>query len=354
MRHFLGIEIGGTKLQIGVGTGTSTTLTALHRDPIEIAGGAGEILAKIETAVDSLVQKFSIEAIGIGFGGPVDAIRGATRKSHQVSGWDDFPLVSWCRKRWPIPVWIGNDCDVAALAESQLGAGKAAGSVFYVTVGTGIGGGFVIGKELHGANRPAVAEIGHLRPGMNAIDESMTVESIASGLGMSQSMRNRLAGVIAGHLDEVRSPSAPWDHRELGLRLSNAQAISQESIRDVLQRCGDNPEFIDAKLISQAAADGNVLAQQILEEGQTALGWAIAQVITLLAPEIIVVGGGVSLQGEHAFFEPLRKRVERYVFPPLRNSYMILPAELGEEVVVHGAILLANSRQNAAETRTNS
>ena len=91
-----------------------------------------------------------------------------------------------------------------------------------------------------------------------------------------------------------------------------------------------------AKLVAQAAGDGNQLAIEILQNACGVLGWAIAQVITLLAPQAIVVGGGVSQIGEPLFFAPLRSAVERYVFPPLLRSYEILPAALGEQVVLHG------------------
>ena len=94
-------------------------------------------------------------------------------------------------------------------------------------------------------------------------------------------------------------------------------------------------------MLTQAAAEGNELAREVLGHAHEALGWAIAQTITLLAPEVVVVGGGVSLAGEQLFFAPLRKQVERYVFPPLAESYEIRPAELGELVVVQGALALA-------------
>ena len=89
------------------------------------------------------------------------------------------------------------------------------------------------------------------------------------------------------------------------------------------------------------SGDGNQIARQVLDHACQALGWGIAQVITLIAPEVIVVGGGVSLIGEQFFFMPLRAEVARYVFPPLARSYKIVPAGLGELAVVHGAIALA-------------
>jgi glucokinase len=98
---------------------------------------------------------------------------------------------------------------------------------------------------------------------------------------------------------------------------------------------------LTAKQVAEAAARGNPVAVKVLDEAITALGWAIAQVLTITASEVIVIGGGVSLMGESLFFEPLRRKVAAYVFPPMAGAYHIVPAQLGEEVVVHGALALA-------------
>ena len=89
---------------------------------------------------------------------------------------------------------------------------------------------------------------------------------------------------------------------------------------------------------------GNQLARDQYVTATNLLGWAIAQLITLIAPEVVVVGGGVSLVGEEIFFIPLRTAVQQFVFPPLQDSYRIVPAELGESVVVHGALALAKGK----------
>ena len=112
----------------------------------------------------------------------------------------------------------------------------------------------------------------------------------------------------------------------------------EEYIADLLQRAGGDAEQLTAKLVAQAAAEGNEIAREVLDHACQALGWAIAQVITLVAPEVVVVGGGVSLIGEQFFFAPLRAEVARYVFPPLAGSYRLVPAALGELAVVHGAL----------------
>ena len=94
-------------------------------------------------------------------------------------------------------------------------------------------------------------------------------------------------------------------------------------------------------MLIEAAAAGNTVAREIFDLALQTLGWAIAQVITLIAPPVIVIGGGISLVGEELFFEPLRREVARHVFPPLANAYQIVSAELGEAVVVHGALAVA-------------
>lgn len=337
---YLGIEIGGTKLQLGVGDGTSAQLAAWERLDIDAKRGAAAILEQIERAAAGLIQRFPVARMGIGFGGPVDSATGRVIVSHQVDGWRDFPLASWCHQTLGVPAVLGNDCDSAALAEAKYGAGRGKESVFYVTVGTGIGGGFVKGGVLHGRGRPASAEIGHLRPGLQADRPEATVESLASGLGIAEAAKTRLSGELARPL----RADAPRRKRQHSLRedeSSPAEDLQEECRRDLLERAGGDPDSVTAKLVGQAAAEGNPLAAEVLQRSCQVLGWAIAQMITLLAPEVVVVGGGVSLLGEELFFAPLRQAVRRYVFPPLAEAYEIAPAALGELVVVHGAVALA-------------
>ena len=312
---FLGIEIGGTKLQLGLGAGDGSGLVTWQRYDIDPQRGAAGILDQIETAGRVLLEHRDVTRIGIGFGGPVDAAEGRVIASHQITGWDDVPLVDWCQQTFGLPTVLGNDCDVATLAEARFGAGRGRRIVFFVTVGTGIGGGLVVDGELYGSGRPAVAEIGQLRPGLDADRPDATVESLASGWGITAAVRRRLSAQVSQ---------------------SNAGRAA-----DLLARCDNNVDRLTAVVVAEAAADGNPLAREVLHEACRTLGWAIAQTMTLLAPHVVVVGGGVSLIGERFFFQPLREAVRRYVFPPLADSYEIVPAALGELVVVHGALALA-------------
>ena len=308
--RYLGIEIGGTKLQFGVGTGRSGELLTLIRRDVDRGAGAAGILRQIAEVAPGLVAEYAVAAVGIGFGGPVDAVAGRVTRSNQVAGWEDMPLVEWCTELLGVPSVLANDCDCAALAEARYGAGRGAATVLYVTVGTGIGGGLVVGDKLLGRGRPAVAEIGHLRPGTDAARPADTVEAVAAGPAIAQAVRRRL------------SPGS----------------VPPAARQDLLRRCGHDPERLTAKLVAEAAADGNAIATAVLQHAIQTLGWAIAQALTLTAADVVVVGGGVSLIGEGGFFKPLRKAVAGYVFAPLRGSYRVVPAGLGEGVVVCGAV----------------
>ncbi len=310
---YLGIEIGGTKLQLAIGPGDGSPLVDFRRAEIRLEDGAGGILRQIETMGREMIERHQPRAIGIGFGGPIDAETGRTITSHQVEGWTDFALVDWCRETFGLPAALSNDADAAGLAEALFGAGRGHRVVFYITVGSGIGGALVIDGRVYSGGHGIASEIGHLRPGLDAVDPHATVESTASGFGIAAAGRSWLAE------ENLRDPSAA----------------------DLLARCGGRVEQLSGRVVAEAAAKGNVAAQRIFARALQTLGWAIAQTITLLAPQVVVIGGGVPLVGEAMFFAPLRQQVARYVFPPLAHSYSIVPAELGEEVVVHGALAMA-------------
>ena len=123
-----------------------------------------------------------------------------------------------------------------------------------------------------------------------------------------------------------------------------ASASDTAAREELLRLCQGDLSALTGKQVGDLALVGNSIARTALSQALQTLGWAIAQVLTIASTEVVVVGGGVSLLGEAHFFEPLRAAVAQYVFPPLANSYRIVPAALGEEVVVHGAIALASQR----------
>jgi glucokinase len=338
---FLGIEIGGTKLQLGVGRGDGS-LVALDRHAVSPKDGAEGILRQIETTARMLIARHGVSAIGIGFGGPIDSAAGFVVKSHHVEGWDRYALVDWCRKTLGLPAHLENDCDAAALAEARFGAGRGHSVVLYVTVGTGIGGGLIVNGAIYRGHGRGAAEIGHLRPGLHADRPDQTVESLASGWGIAAAAQARLSDTISRAFVPLTSGLTSRD--EMRQRLIENEEAESEYTADLWDGCEGNLEQLTAQVVAQAAGEGNEVAREILGHACQALGWAIAQAITLVSPEVVVLGGGVSLMDESLLLVPLRGEVERYAFPPLVGSYQIRPAELGEQVVVHGAVAAAADR----------
>jgi glucokinase len=207
---------------------------------------------------------------------------------------------------------LGNDADVAGLAEALFGAGKGLSPVFYITIGSGIGGGLILdGEVFRGAGRGA-AEIGHLRLNVPEVEDD-TLENLASGWAI--------------------------EHRAQRFARRNPEQYER-----LIEQAGGDPGQITTRQIGEAIRQGDRAQRALLEMPLVYLADAICHVIALLCPRRIVLGGGVSLLGEEVLFAPLRRLVAERVFAPFAGLYEIVPAALGEEVVVHGALALARRR----------
>jgi glucokinase len=239
------------------------------------------------------LQGQQVAGVGIGFGGPVDSQKGRTVTSHQVAGWDDFPLVSWFCDTFGISAVLGNDSDLAGWAEARLGAGRGCSPVVYMNIGSGIGGALVIGGQLYSGQGLGATEIGHLRMKPDTAGNWLTLEQIASGWAL-----DRLAQTVLGQ------------------------------------------KAVNARDLIAAAQAGHEQALAAWNQAVEHWSIAIANVITLLCPQRFVLGGGVSLVGDFLLYA-LRREITKWVFAPFRDACEVVLPELGEEMVVHGAILLA-------------
>lgn len=299
---YLGIEIGGSKLQLGIGTGAGD-LRHLVRLPADAGGGAAAIRRQTQEGMHLLLRQSGVSAKelqggAIGFGGPVDDSSGSVLTSHQVAGWADFPLADWATQALGIPMLLANDADVAGLAEATAGAGKGLSPLFYITVGSGIGGALILDGHIYRGTGRGAAEIGHLWT------------------------EYRLDPWDPGSWCDLEAIASGW-----GLEKAAALALGVSTrLPDVVQR----------------VADPRV--QAVLQRGIRALALGISHVIALVCPRRIVIGGGVSLLGEELFFAPLRQAVQQIAFPHFAGCWEIVPAVLGEAVVVHGALEYARQR----------
>jgi glucokinase len=304
----VGIEIGGTKLQVGIGSADGKLLKPPMRRTVVRERGAQGILLDITSMIQDLLNSSGcalseICKIGIGFGGPLDSKRGVVLKSYQIGGWDGFPLRQWAEDQWGKPVLVENDASTAGLAEALHGSGRGCSRVFYMTIGSGIGGGWIVDRKIDYGQGLGSAEMGHTwipDPDTGAPAE---LEHVCSCWGIGR--RARLVAV----------------EESLMLTLAGSR------------------EAIDARIVYAAAEQGDELANRILHETCEGLGVAISNVVALLHPERVVIGGGVSLMGQ-LFWDLLRAEVTNRAMPLFMSSVEVVKAELGEDVVVVGALCL--------------
>jgi len=297
----LGIEIGGTKLQLVLG-GHSARIHRRWRLTVRQDAGAAGIHEQIERTLPSLVGRRKIAAVGVGFGGPVDWRTGRIARSHQIEGWSGFGLAAWLRRRIGAPVFVDNDANVGALGEATRGAGAEARIVFFCTLGSGVGGGLVVDRNIfHGAS-PGEVELGHL-----VLDRRGTlVENRCSGWAVDRKVRRAARRYPKSLLAELvrQAPGA------------------------------------EAKLLVPALRRRDALARRILEETADDLAFGLSHVTHLLHPEVLVLGGGLAGLGE-----PLRRAVQGALEPRLMEVFRPGPrvcvAALGEDSIPVGALALA-------------
>jgi len=301
--NHLGIEIGGTKLQLVIGSTTGSIIARERRVVAKDRGGEG-IREQIAAALPGLIARHRPGAIGVGFGGPINWRTGRIECSHQIPGWANFPLGDWLRERTGLPVVADNDANVAALGEARLGAGRDADPVFYITMGSGAGGGLVAGGLIYHGATPGEAEIGHVR--LNR--QGTKLEDRCSGWAVDRRLREAAAAAPGSVL--------------AGLLRS---------------RVGGGGE---AGQLASALAAGCPAAGQVLAETVDDLSFGLSHVVQLFHPAIIVLGGGLSLVGE-----PLRMAIERrlpaYVMDSFQPGPRVALAGLGEDAVPIGALVLA-------------
>src|SRR6266567_82132 len=236
MPLFAGIEIGGTKLQLVVGDETGK-ITQRRKFAVEPAKGAAVIREQIQRAMPDLTRANNIESVGVGFGGPADWKTGRICRSHQIEGWSEFDLGGWLGQLSGLPVFVDNDANAGALGEARHGAGVGFNPVFYVTLGSGVGGGLVVdGKVYHGATS-GEAEIGHVR-----LDRSgTTVESRCSGWAVDARIR---------------------------------ESAKKEPMSVLAQKLGSTPG--ESKYLAAALGKGDSLASRILAETAEDLAFALS------------------------------------------------------------------------------
>jgi glucokinase len=267
----VGVDVGGTKVAAGL-VDHKGEITRHSRRPMASTGTAAAGLAAVTSAIDELLAsdpktRCLIRGIGICAPGPLDPATGVIINPPNVPCWRDFPLADKVSQNYDLPVKVDNDANAAALAEARWGAGRGYRDLFYATIGTGIGTGIVFNGRIYHGRTGAAGEGGHMSidyrgPRCNC-GKPGCIEILASGPAIAKRARARLAA------DPVRGAGM------LDLAHGKIEAVTSE-------------------MVGQAFAAGDPLAKEILLETIDFLSLWLGNIVDLLEPDVIIIGGGVA------------------------------------------------------------
>lgn len=308
--HVISVDFGGTHLRASLVNASGQIIEQLKRET-QAQLGVDSVIDRIGAAINDMASHVpeggALRGVGVVAPGPIDPFRGIVFRAPNLRGWEDVPLADALMARTDLPVWLGNDANLAALAEHRYGAGRGLSDMIYLTISTGIGTGFIVnGEMLLGANGMA-AEGGHMQ---------VMPDGPICGCG------NR------GCVEALAS--GPNIAREAAARLKRDLPSSLHSL-------GHEPTTKD---VVRAAQEGDALACNVLAHAGTFIGMAVANLAHLFNPQRFVIGGGVSNAGD-LLFDPVRAAADQRIIPAYRGTFDIVPAALGDNVGLLGAAALA-------------
>ncbi len=311
------IDIGGTKLAVGVAKREeflhTGVLEGVEKMPVPEPKTPGAVLPHLLAMIARLVNGRTVDAIGISIGGPLDHEQGVVLNFPHLPEWKNLPLRAMVSDALNAPVALDNDANLGALAEYRWGAGKGADPFVYLTISTGVGGGVIVGGQLvHGVGSGG-GEVGH-----------MTVQT--GGPECPCGNKGCLERMASGTNIARRAKELVGAHPELAATL--------------LELAGGNCEAITSHHVLEAYRQGDLLGTQVWEEAIEYLAIGLGSIIHVLAPERIVLGGGVSLAGDDLIL-PLRKRLRNHVFYIPLKKIDVRTAQLGHDSALLGAATLA-------------
>lgn len=310
-RAYIGIDLGGTSTRAAVGL-FDGTLLATHKLPTPSAGGLTAVLdAIVETAgqacAKASIAPDAIEAWGVAAPGPVDRDDGSIYDPPNLPGWHTVPLQQLLHERAGKRVVVGNDANLAGVAEWRYGAATGANYMVYLTVSTGVGGAVIAGGRLLVGRRGAAGEIGHTTVDYNGplcrCGNRGDLESLSSGTAIARMAQERLAEGADTRLHLVDGPVSAVD-------------------------------------VVTAAKDGDAVAREIMLRAATALGAGVVNVVNIFSPEVVVIGGGVAQAGP-LLFDPVREAVARHAMRLPAMDVRVEPARFGDNAGLIGALSLA-------------
>lgn len=314
--YVVGVDLGASHLGMVVSDYSARVLREIEV-PFDVNAGPKECLAEVDRQLHALLKGANlhidqISALAVGVPGPVDIDNGAVNEPPIMPGWGQFPIRSYLNDLWGRPVAIGNDAELGALGEWAYGAGRSESHVAYVKVGSGVGAGLLFNGHIYRGANGYAGEIGHI-----------TVDT----RGPRCSCGNR------GCLESFAGGTALAEQAKQAVRLGKRTRLS---IIEPL-------DSITARDVGEAARLGDLVSQQIVTEAGIYLGTAIASLVNLFNPHIVVVGGGVAQMGD-LLLEPIRETVSQRSLQPSYHAVRIVASVLGRRSTCMGAVVQALSQ----------
>jgi len=313
-KFVIGVDLGGTKILSAIVDKKGNIIHSVNI-PTEAASGKEKVIQNITASIKLLLKSSgvplsSVGSIGIGAPGPVDFRKGVILNPPNLPGWEEVPLATIIEKEFNKKVFLENDANAAALGEAEFGSAKGVKNFVYVTVSTGIGGGLVLNGELYRGGSGGAGEIGHMVIKTNGpkcgCGNFGCLEAMASGEAMARLARDR---------------------------------VKDDKSSLILQKAGNDISKIDSLSVELAAKDGDKLANEIIAEISFYLGIGMSNLVNILCPDMIAMGGGVMNMGE-MILGPVRETVKRLSLSPAKDNVKIVRAKLGKDVGVIGAAAL--------------
>lgn len=312
--YVVGIDLGGTKIATGIADSTGALISRFTVPTKAFAGHEVVVRQIIETIYqvihDAKVNTDEVKAIGIGSPGPLDTGTGVVLGAPNL-GWHNVPLARLISEEVGIPVYLDNDANLAALGELRFGAGRGTKNMFYVTWSTGIGGGIIMNGQVYRGGWGSAGEVGHM---------IMVEGGPLCGCGK----RGCLEALASGRAIARRA----------------VEKVKEGARTLTLTLAGDDPAAITAAIVGKAALRGDRLAVELLEEAAHYLGVGLANVVALLDPEVVVIGGGVS-QLKDMLFPIVIQTIRENAVKGVSERVRVAAVELGRDVGLIGAICLA-------------
>jgi len=313
--NVMGVDIGGTKVAVGI-VNDKGEIVAQGRRPMVANGTAEAALEAVSGAIDSLVNtnaaQGGIQSIGICAPGPLDPRSGVVLNPPNLPCWRDFPLAEIIAGKYRVPVRVDNDANAAALAETRWGAARGYRYVFYTCIGTGIGTGIVLDGNIYHGKTGSAGEGGHV---------SIDYRGPVCGCGKRGCIEILAAGPAIG-----ARARAKFDDNS-----SRQSAILELARGDVARITGE--------LVGKAYAAGDPLAREILEETVALLTPWLGNIVDLLDPDVLVMGGGVAAMLQ-PFFDDIRSRLPRWCVNPHVADIPLLMAHYGADAGIAGGAAL--------------